>query len=378
MKELPLPGLPGEPYVYHVVRTSDELEALVPAWRRLFDRAEPYAPFLSPAWQLSWWSAYGAGRAPYVIALHRSGELRALALLFRERSRTTALLKLMGERRLDDLGMLVDPQQPRAIEALGAALRTERDWSYVELHAWSQGREALDQLCAGLGARHLTAVRAYERCPFVETGGGWQALLATKPSRFRKWTRKVEQRATGFGPTRLRVLAAPDLKPDHVDLLAMLERTSAHWAAGTAHFQDPRFAELLRGCLERGVPLTVLLLEIDGRPVAGELLVRHGATDFGLWTAFDPAYPYTGSYVVQETLRRACETGAARFDFLQGDERYKREWAIGMREVDQAVIARPRLPALLRLAGTRLRWAVARNQRLRALALRLRSAKLRC
>jgi CelD/BcsL family acetyltransferase involved in cellulose biosynthesis len=369
-----LPGFPAEGYTARVLRTAGDLDAWEPAWRRLFGRARGCAPFLSPDWQLAWWRAYGAGRSPSVVAVHGSGELRALLPLFSEGA---GVLKAIGERRLDELGALLDEGHPRAAEALGTALAAQRDWTFLELHAWSAGREVLARLRSGLGAGLPFAVRVYERCPFVETRAGWAALLASKPSRFRKWTRKVERRARGHGETVVRVLEPPALKPDHLTLLAELERSSSHWEAGTAHFQDPRFASLLRECLERGVPLAAIVLEVGGRPVAGELLARHDGTDLGLWTAFDRAFDYTGSYVVQEALRRACEAGCARFDFLQGDERYKLEWATGVREVDQAVVARLRPAPLLRYALTRLRWAVAASPRLRELAERLRALRSR-
>lgn len=303
-----------------------------------------------------------------MVLVLAEGEVCALAPLFYETRDSAGTLRLIGERRLDDLGVLADPRHPRAVEALGVALRAERQWSVLDLRSWGSGLSAFEQLRDGLGIRRLSAVRTYERCPFVETTASFASLVSKKSSSFRKWLRKVERRATSHGETRLVTLQDPELRSHHLKELVLLEQTSAHWAAGTAHFADRRFIDLLLQCLELGVPLTLLRVEVDRRVVAAELLVRHRGTDFGLWTTFDRAYSHTGSWVVQEALRRACETGASRFDFLQGDERYKLDWATGVRDVHQAVVARARPGAVVRLAGLRVRWAVARRPRARAWA----------
>ncbi len=357
-----------------VVRDAAGLAALGAEWDALLERAGRPSAFLESRWLRAWWSAYADGRELRVVTLRREGRLEAAAPLFVQRGRGLASLHLLGQGRLDELGCLVDAAAPDAWPALGSALAGLPEWDALELHSWSLGHDALERLVTGLGPGFAWAVRSYERCPFVSVDGTWEQGLAARTSRFRKWVRKVERKATGYGATRLECRRGSGIEPAHLRELAALESRSRHGRAGTGHFADPRFARMLEALLgEPDPPLELQLLRVDGRLVAAELLGLGGPSLLGLWTCFDAELPYTGTYVVNRAIQSAFERGAASFEFLQGDERYKLTWATGEREVLQACIARRRPAARLWLGARRLRWWAAGSRRLRPVLERLRS-----
>ena len=76
-------------------------------------------------------------------------------------------------------------------------------------------------------------------------------------------------------------------------------------------------------------------------------------------------------------VKESCESGCEEFDFLQGDEAYKFPWATHERSVLEIAMAGGRPLGNMALAAIRLRWRVARSERLRELRGRVLEARSR-
>ena len=79
---------------------------------------------------------------------------------------------------------------------------------------------------------------------------------------------------------------------------------------------------VVNGWLRLGV------LNLDGEPIGAIYGMALGGTTFFYQAGFDPAKSAVspGSLLVAHTIRRAIEEGQSRFDFMRGDEPYKRRW----------------------------------------------------
>jgi CelD/BcsL family acetyltransferase involved in cellulose biosynthesis len=101
----------------------------------------------------------------------------------------------------------------------------------------------------------------------------------------------------------------------------------------------------------------VLTLQADGRPIAARLDLELGGRNAMLKHAIDPEFSaYGPGHLIHH---RAFEDGIARgvdeFDFLRGDDEYKRRWANRERHLEAVTLTR-RGPAG-RLARPRVRLA---------------------
>lgn len=92
------------------ITTLAELEALRPAWDRLWEECPSATPFQSPDWLIPWWRHLGRGSL-WVLALYEGGELSGLAPLFRHRYFGLPLrgVSLLGTGNSDYLDWLVRP-----------------------------------------------------------------------------------------------------------------------------------------------------------------------------------------------------------------------------------------------------------------------------
>jgi CelD/BcsL family acetyltransferase involved in cellulose biosynthesis len=158
------------------------LEALVPEWSALFERAPTAAPFLSPHWLLPWWHHLGGGEL-WVLALREdAGDLAAVLPLFVYLREGQRVLALLGSGISDELDLLAEPGRGPAAAAvvLEHLARSPERWHAVE-------------------PRHLPAESPLvgERCPplRVEPGEDCQVLeLPASVEEFRSRLRPHHRR----------------------------------------------------------------------------------------------------------------------------------------------------------------------------------------
>lgn len=69
-------------------------------------------------------------------------------------------------------------------------------------------------------------------------------------------------------------------------------------------------------------------LELEGTRIGAIYAMQAGRTCYFYQSGFDPTHSAIspGSLLVAHTIRRAIEDGLTQFDFLRGDEPYKRRW----------------------------------------------------
>src|SRR3954454_16129547 len=132
-----------------VLRSTDELEALAPAWAELWARVPAATPFQAPAWLLSWWRTLGGGGLLVVALRDDPGCLVRLAPLFIYVDGSVRRLMPIGIGISDYLDILLDPtMENAAAAALFACLRQERDrWDVIAFEELNPGARLLTVPC---------------------------------------------------------------------------------------------------------------------------------------------------------------------------------------------------------------------------------------
>ncbi len=111
---------------------------------------------------------------------------------------------------------------------------------------------------------------------------------------------------------------------------------------------------------EGALDLGILL--VDGRAEAFTFVITDPDAPYLYALAFDPASPAArdspGEQLLVEAMKTATEEGAGYFDFLVGDESYKRSWATEFRPVSTRVVGGSRIARRLVSAFFEVRQAV--------------------
>jgi CelD/BcsL family acetyltransferase involved in cellulose biosynthesis len=342
------------------VRLESEWDALVRAMPRP-------SPYLLHGWLTEWWRQYGAGRELYVPIARRDGALvAALPLCLHERLGVRVLEFLGGgSSMLADL-LLADGETP-AVGRLLAERAAHADQHFADLF----GLPAASRLGEALGPRRLR-LEARLEAPVLDLAEGWEAIYRAKTSSRRRNLHRRRRRALGTLGTVEIAVARTD---------AELERALEHafviyerrWQGrpDASTFVTPRGKALERAAVRSLARLDVpriVLLELDGRPIAFAYCFHLEGRLYTHKLAFDPAFGrYSpGTINVLDTIAAAVAEGVTKIEFLGGAERYKVELADGFEPLYEGVGlaggATGALAAAVRLNAVRLRMRAKQSQ----------------
>lgn len=288
----------------------DDLAALSEEWSALAQMDPRATPFQTPEWLLSWSTLYAPSN-PQIIVIRDGADLVGLFPLMKGRS----------------------PWQPLRPLGLGPSDYLHpllADSRYAD-ELWS----VVDDLGKG-GLVDLHQIR--ETNPLARTEAVHQAtcLVLDLPTTFDDYVKSLGKslrydvkRFDKLG-VKLRFADSTTLQ---TDLEIFFQLHVARWRQRflpgafvggrikNFHLQWGQSA-LLKGMLWLGI------LEHESRPVGAIYVMRHQETAFFYQAGFDPTAKALspGSLLVSQLIKRSIESGLTTFDFLRGDEPYKRRW----------------------------------------------------
>jgi CelD/BcsL family acetyltransferase involved in cellulose biosynthesis len=338
-----------------VARMSvSEALALGPAaWDAMLARAGSPSPFTSWAWHRAWAdsapSAELHGSEVVVLrgsdgALHSLLPVRLCRVRFR-RVWVRALTWAVGDVGCpDELDVLALPEAD--LSALAAALEA-LPWQVVILSNLAERAPNAERLCAALAARgHASRHSPLWSCPQLDLPSSWDAYLASLSPNRRQILRRKERSLR-----REHAVALTDYDADRLDegwghLMALhAQRWDGTGEGSGGAFRDPRSARLQRrfaGEMAQQQRLWLTTLDVDGRPAAAWYGFTSGDTVYFYQGGRDPRWEResVGLVLMGLMIQRAIERGYRAFNFLRGDDSYKRQWTSSRRMTGEAVIFR--------------------------------------
>jgi CelD/BcsL family acetyltransferase involved in cellulose biosynthesis len=345
------------------------LDVLCEDWSALLPRCATSTLFVTWEWQRAWWAAFGSGKRLSVLTMrNESGSLRAVVPLFAEQTlvnpseplpeisienpRPLAVgeaqqaLHLIGGSEVSDYLDIVAPADINAevCAALVGALAQREDWQIVDLRSLPAASPTIGNLSAHARAQgwEVQVVRE-DVCPVLDLPQSWDDYLSDRLDKkkrhelrrkMRKAQREVDVNWYWVGADRLQ----------H-GLQVFFELHRASHPEKDA-FMTPRmegfFSDVVRVAEERGW-LRLAVLRYDGQAVAsylcfdyaGDRLVYNSGFDVSTYRSLSPGVVLLG-HVIDDAIQNGCR----RFDFLQGDERYKYDFGATDTEVKRLFIRR--------------------------------------
>lgn len=304
-----------------ILSDRDWADALDGEWQSLFADAPTATPFQSPEWLTTWWEVYGGWRRPHIVALK---EGRDLVGLFPMLASTGAwrTLRPMGIRGSDYLHPLMRRGYER--EVLGHVadhLSNSADFDLVDLHHL---RETFDiPVSRGLRIEQAT-------CLVLNLPTTYDAYLATLSKSLRFDCRRLDKKPFVTGEAKVEQVATADV-PQAVDDFFELHhlRWRRRGQPGAFALKSARrFLAIAAERLAGAGHLRLTSLSSQEQRVGLLFGMHAGQTTYFYQCGFDPAHKALspGTLLVAAAIREAISEGAAKFDFLRGDEPYKRRW----------------------------------------------------
>ncbi|PYP40219.1 MAG: hypothetical protein DMD48_04305 [Gemmatimonadetes bacterium] len=357
-------ALRGDAGTSSVTRTSlrDALALGPAAWDAVHAQSVAASPFGGWAWHRAWADSADPAEveASEALVLRGSdGSLQAVLPVVQRQVRfrrtpVQALTWAIGDTGCPDhLDVLALPGAD--VESLAPTLEA-MPWQLLILSNLAPDAGAARRLAEALAGRgHAVRRQALWGCPYLELCDDWERYLGTLTPTRRQTLRRKERHLRrhytvtitdhdgGGGGT-------------HVDegLSCLMTLHERRWASGgeAGAFRNPAVQRLHRRFaaeLAARQQLWLATLDLDGEPAAAWYGFTSRDTVYFYQSGRDPRWEResVGLVLMGAMIRRAIERGYRRFDFLRGDDAYKRDWTETRRMTEELTIFRP---------GWRGRW----------------------
>jgi CelD/BcsL family acetyltransferase involved in cellulose biosynthesis len=150
-----------------------------------------------------------------------------------------------------------------------------------------------------------------------------------------------------------------DVRVEHLREAREVERRSWKGGRGVGIFMDDAHFSLHEGLLNGQAPFVVdlLFLRIEGKPIAFQYGFIHGDRYYAYNTSFDEAYQQMspGMLAMNALMVELIPRGITVFDFLSGEDSYKKDWTSEARSLEGFRVFQSSLPGQLAYGLERLR-----------------------
>ena len=343
-----------------VVQTPlQEALALGPAtWDPLLALSPAASPFSGWAWHRAWIDAAAPADVAASVALQlraADGSVEAVLPIALRRMRwrrvpVSALTWAVQDAGCPDhLDVLAAPGAD--LDALARALEG-LPWQVAVFENVADAAPNLDQLCAALTRRgHSVRSSALWTCPRLALPDTWDTYLGSLSSTRRQTVRRKERALF-----RDHAATLTDYAPDRVDegWRHLMRLHDQRWN-GAGAFSDPRIERMQLAFaheMARHGRLWLTTLDLDGAPAAAWYGFSLHDTVYFYQSGRAPQWEgdSVGQVLMGMMIRRAIERGYRWFDFLRGEDAYKRHWTAAERATREVVVFR---------AGWRSGWVRA-------------------
>ncbi len=305
--------------------TSEDLDVLESEWAALHARVPGASPFLHPAWHRAWLRTFGKTVRPVFLSVRRGEDLIGVAALDMDREQAREL----GDHNVRDYGGPLALSGEEGAVASGL-LEWLREDLTPGLMLWGVPADSaiVPAVEAAAASGGWTFERGHEAvCPGVDLPGDFEGYIAALSKKDRhELRRKLRNFEAAAGSSSFASVTDPGALVEALEGLFHLMRVSR---GDKDEFLTPEMESFFRDVVAALGQLGMArlsTLSLDGTPVAMTLAFEDAETTYLYNSGYDPASSHLAVGLVGKAyaIRDSIERGKRRFDFLRGEEEYKR------------------------------------------------------
>ncbi len=319
------------------ITSNAQLDELESGWNALAGEHL----FRQWAWLRNWWRHQQGLELRTMAIREESGAVVGIVPLAMERHLVKGrVLSLLGSGKAcsDYMGILSRPaDEMRVATAAGKWLRTAAEgeqgrtwkWDLLDLEGVPKSDVAVERMAETVGGAERVEQTTSVRCWPISLPNDWETYLMGLSKRCRRKLRELERKYLKTGRAQLEVAQTPAQVREYLQWLVNLHTQRRATMPGGGCFDHPWFQPFLHDVAQEFLASDQLMLNrlvLDGQVAACSIGFRSGDTILLYQCGFDPALvEHTPGWTLNLCcVKRAIEAGMARFDFLRGDEPYKR------------------------------------------------------
>jgi len=311
---------------------SEDTEVILLSWNDLFsiwhDKSSDLqwnCLFMLPPWIRTWWNSFGTSAEALLYAVRHRGKIIGIAPM----QKNGNIISMMGSSDVTDYvdftiahdsGILFVNALISHMHKLGF-----NSLELGEVRYDSVAADCINECSRSMGWKieKSESERIYE----LELPFSWEAYLNLLSLKERHEIRRKMRRLNGAGHVSYRVLGQKDDIDKAMDIFIMLFRSSLpekdRFMTAT---REIFFRDLVGSMASYGM-VKLAFLDIDNVPAAATLCFVHRSTVFLYNNGFDRKYSDLSAGILSRimSIRQSISEGQRKYDFLKGDEAYKRK-----------------------------------------------------
>lgn len=339
----------------------DWVDGASDAWTDLLRQSDANPVFMSWGWVSSWLETFGDKTDARILGLYEGDHLVALVPLCAKRSVATIWGKHLSLAGMEQVGadysdlLCVQGYETVVAEVVVEWLRQCNDWTqceFLDVLPNSMVRRVTKLMIADAVVEDLPG----SECPRASLTGGWQGLLRDRFDRKRRYNIERQIRlAEEKEGLRLVFHDTPDAIARAFPVLVSLhdERKDAQGIKSSFSRPDRRdFHTRAALRLSESRAAFVATLESQRGVVGAAYCLRDTKNVYYFQTGMSAtgAALGAGSTLLYMLIRWAANQGYEWFDFLKGDEGYKKPWATDCVEQRIVTVTRTSMHGRMALA----------------------------
>lgn len=339
-----------------VITDSVGLAALEPEWRNIYQNSKCSNPFLSYEWLTSWWRSFGKGNQLWVVVAERDGAAVCIAPLMRVERAGFSKLQFLGQPYSDYCDFITAAERDSSVESIVEFIKHKQRWDVLELRGIRGDSPNLPILRAAWpDTPRLNQWRRWYVAPSVPIRCSWSEYLGGIRKGLMSDTRRKIRRLEEKGELAYRECGTLERGLQLLDQFA-LQKSQRFASTGAKNIlANGRVLEFYKEVTRRlwdSGQVHISSLDLEHRPIAIHFGFIAGQRYFYYMPSFDSAFSLysPGRLIVLNLIQNSFLKGLGEFDFLNGAEAYKYEWASEEQPVYQ-LTAFTRSPRGLALYG---------------------------
>ena len=332
--------------------TLHGFSAMREEWNELVRSSRSDCLFLTWEWLSVWWAHLAENRELAIVTVRSGDLLIALAPMALQPRRPTRLLpeaEFLGSGFVGSDYLDVICRDGYEAEAAGILSAELTKWQVTFRWNNLRHRECEATRVASCFERLNWSVieTTTNVCPYIPLKEQtWETYLATMGSEHRYSLNRKSKRLNRDFSVRLEQASTPAQCLEGIDRLIELHnlRWQGRGASDAFHTAELiRFHQTIAPlAVERGW-LRLFTLWLNDRPAASLYGFFYNGKFYFYQSGFHPDFEKqsVGLVVMGMAIRQAIAEGAEEFDFLHGDEPYKRHWAFEKRELSRLELYPP-------------------------------------
>jgi CelD/BcsL family acetyltransferase involved in cellulose biosynthesis len=305
-------------------------------WCEALERSGDNHIFLTWEWLSTWWKHFGGERRFSLITVSDDEKLIAAAPLMSSKYKLAGLklkkMEFIGTPAADyQTFLLADKKTECAKLIMDYASNKTSSWDCIEFKDVPEDSETIKILKTCSRKKLEFEERNVNICPYIilpnrfedyfqELGPNWRRNM-------RRWGKKLKN------DYRVNFYIHNDLDTLDEAMETFFNLHQIKWQSQkhAGVFSDQRFhdfhLEVAKSFAERGW-LNLCFLAINDEPVSAIYAFKYRNKMFNYLTGFDPKYSEyrLGHLLFLYSIKNSIEHGLTEFDFMRGDETYKRRW----------------------------------------------------